>query len=282
VPFRSLRTPNINNISSQNHHKELRKFAKRHLRMCLNVPIDKLRFWFTPLRRAVMRSYGSRRPKVFVGFIGATFGLALLVPIALPQESQDKPLGDIVRAQQNARKQQTKTAPKKIYNNRDVASATESSSGQVPSASTDKPADAKTSASPPSTAKQTAQANAQKPLSIFDQPKDGASDAVIIPAGTIIRVEISTTPDNKLEGQVSWPVRVGFATPIPALSKVTVRIVSQGTVWDSFDGSVSSAYYVELTTLTIGDTTYKVQADAAPLTYPETVFTLSAPLNISN
>jgi hypothetical protein len=112
---------------------------------------------------------------------------------------------------------------------------------------------------------------------VFDRTKDDAPD-VLVPAGTQMRVEITTTPDNKLEAKVSFPVRVDSATPIPAQSKATVRIVSRGTAQDPSTGALRGANLVELTAITVSQTTYKVYADTAPLTYPETVFTLSKPI----
>lgn len=131
--------------------------------------------------------------------------------------------------------------------------------------------------SPPASTSKTDQAKDQNSGSVFDRTKDDAPD-VLVPAGTQIRVEISTTPDNKLEAKVAFPVRVDSATPIPALSKATVRIVSRGIAQDPNTGSLRGANLVELTAVTVGQTTYKVQADTAPLTYPETVFTLRKPI----
>jgi hypothetical protein len=134
----------------------------------------------------------------------------------------------------------------------------------------------KTSSPPPSTSK-TGQTKNQNSGSVFDQTKE-ESPEVLVPAATQIRVEISTTPDNKLEAKVAFPVRVDSATPIPALSKATVRIVSRGTAVDPNTGSIKGAYLVELTAITVGEITYKVQAETAPLAYPETVFSLRKPI----
>lgn len=130
---------------------------------------------------------------------------------------------------------------------------------------------------PQASALKAGQAKEQNSGSVVERTKDDAPD-VLVPAGIQIRVEISNTPDNKLEAKVAFPVRVGSATPIPALSKATVRIVGRGTAQDPATGSFRGADFVELTAVTVGQTTYRVQADTAALTYPETVFTLRKPI----
>jgi hypothetical protein len=79
---------------------------------------------------------------------------------------------------------------------------------------------------------------------------------------TEIRVDLA-------EGKVAVPVRVGFATPIPALSKVSVKIdwVYAPAVYDA-NGNVLNntntryAEYGVLTGVTVNGVTYKVESDS--------------------
>ena len=142
-------------------------------------------------------------------------------------------------------------------------------------------------------------AAAEKPVarlqrSVYDRPKDkveeAESDFIVVPAGTEIRVDIT-------ESKVIVPVRVGFATPIPPLSKVAVQINrayyytgSNGTFGN---GPVALAENAVLTTVTVDGVTYPVQAASVPLdnvgatrgaTLPpslhDVTFILSAPISV--
>ncbi len=113
-----------------------------------------------------------------------------------------------------------------------------------------------------------------------------------MPAGTEIRVDL-------VEGKVVVPVRVGFATPIPALSIASVK-VNQAyytpvfSVVSNSPGNAPVAFgeNAELTAVTVRGVTYPVQANTVPLTAlgagrtrslmsdRDTVFVLSAPLAI--
>ncbi len=128
--------------------------------------------------------------------------------------------------------------------------------------------------------------------SAFDQAKSKKSDLIIVPAGTEIRVDL-------VEGKVVVPVRVGFATPIPALSIASVK-VNQAyytpvfSVVSNSPGNAPVAFgeNAELTAVTVRGVTYPVQANTVPLTAlgagrtrslmsdRDTVFVLSAPLAI--
>ena len=108
--------------------------------------------------------------------------------------------------------------------------------------------------------------------SVYDRPDDSAADVVVVPAGTEIHVNI-------LDGNVALPVRMGFATPIPALSKVTVKLFGVRD-YESYWEFSGLSDYASLTSVTIDNVTYPVQTDTVPYYAGEEVFTLTAPLTI--
>ena len=174
--------------------------------------------------------------KISVGLTAGAFALILLIPIAHPQEnSQDKPLGDVAREQKDANKQQNKTQPKKIFRNHDIASTLATPNDSDAKAQSSSTADGgsdvnvnnASASAPKATAaeKKANQPDSRNSRSVFDRPKDMDPEVILAPAGTAISVEITGGQDNHLEARVSDPVRVGFATPIPALSKATLRII---------------------------------------------------------
>ena len=78
---------------------------------------------------------------------------------------------------------------------------------------------------------------------------DEDSSFIVLPKGTPIQVDWSAK-------KVVWPVRIGFDTPIPALSKVTLE--DWGPIFEYGD------YYklLVLTSVTIGKATYPTKASA--------------------
>jgi hypothetical protein len=87
---------------------------------------------------------------------------------------------------------------------------------------------------------------------------------------------------------------MGFATPIPALSLVTVQVSRKDVTppanysgGNYFTGIPYFDYvdYATLTAVTIGATTYPIQTDSIPLlkgsSNSDVVFTLTAPLKLS-
>lgn len=146
-----------------------------------------------------------------------------------------------------------------------------------------------------------AEDRAQKPAenkrSVLDRPLGEKPDPIIVPAGTEIRVDL-------VDSKVLVPVRVGFATPIPALSKVAVKInrvyppayVESGST-PQLSVPARYAEYGEITAVTIDGKTYPVQTDSVPLASPgssavtldnsigssvhDVKFVLSAPLAIA-
>ena len=103
---------------------------------------------------------------------------------------------------------------------------------------------------------------------------------IVVPAGTEIRVDVR-------ERKVVVPVRVGFSTPIPALSKVAVQ-VSRSYVPAGYGSngapSVDFVDYATVAAVTVEGRTYEVKADTVPLlrgeTNSEVTFVLSAPVSV--
>lgn len=158
--------------------------------------------------------------------------------------------------------------------------------------SKDKPA-AQDSAAKPA---DKAQKPASSPRSVLDRPLSAKPDPIIVPAGTEIRVDL-------VDGKVVVPVRVGFTTAIPALSKAAVkieRVYAPGYVETSGtqvnNQSARYAEYGELKSVTIDGKTYKVESNSVALGTPgssavtpdnslgssphDVKFVLSAPLSI--
>jgi len=87
------------------------------------------------------------------------------------------------------------------------------------------------------------------------------------------------------------PVRVGFVTPIPALSKVTVQVTRAYVAVSRIDmpyysglANVDYSEYATITAVTVGGKTYQVETNSVPIflggTNSEMTFTLSVPLAI--
>jgi hypothetical protein len=105
---------------------------------------------------------------------------------------------------------------------------------------------------------------------------------IVVPAATEIWVDV---PERK----VVVPVRIGFSTPIPALSKVVVQI-SRTYVNNGYEDRgmpyVDYVDYATVTSVVIGGTSYSVQTDTVPLFRGEgaanadVTFRLASPLSI--
>lgn len=212
-----------------------------------------------------------------VGLDSKLVVLSLLVSFAAAQQTpQEKPLGDVAREQKIVRQQSSKTAePRKVVTDEDVASESTATAppSTTPSSGTKdiQPTaaqGAKTEAQPTGVEKEK-QPEPGIADSVLDRPKDTAPDVIIVPAGTELRVDI----DNR---KIVVPVRIGFATPIPALSQVAVHVsrtyingpyVSNPYAVDAAQG-VSYVDYVEyatVTSVTVDGRTYEVQTNSLPL-----------------
>ena len=176
----------------------------------------------------------------------------LLASVAFARQAPETTsAADTPNAQQN-RDKAKRTAPKKIYTNADLASPeakpeaakkTDETNGAARAVAGGDSAKAEhfltpvltpaptpagptpnlcESASPP--------ASSTSRLPVLDAPKQNLPDVIVVPAGTQIKVDISeenpplNVPLRTFSGKVTIPVRVGWATVIPALTKVTVEV----------------------------------------------------------
>ena len=162
--------------------------------------------------------------------------------------SQDQSLGAVAR-EQKAKKDQLKKKSGKLLT---VADTAVSDTGR-----TDEPSEKGSTPAATGT-------SGAKPSAVFDNPVDSKVEPLVVPAGTEIRVDL-------VEGKVIVPVRVGFATPIPALSKIVVQVnrtyYPTGLLNDRV-GYVGYADYATLTAITVGGVTYPVESDAIPVASP--------------
>ena len=195
---------------------------------------------------------------------------------------EEQSLGDAAREQQKVDGQK-KPTERKVYRNRDIASTpseptehtatTTNNNESSPGSTSNGPSiasalkekkDAQDVSSQPHTPQNSTLSNT---TSIFDRPKEPDEDVTVVPAGTLIEVDLATNT-------VSLPVRVGFATPIPASSKVTTHVFGNSNC-EILSGPTpvygfpcNSDGYPTLTSVTVGEVTYPVQADGFLLTAP--------------
>ncbi len=209
--------------------------------------------------------------------------LALLASAALAQQAPETtPAGDTVNEQQKTTPTKKLATKKKIYHNSDLASPgtkpeADSPTNVVSGSAAVKAGDSSTPAAPAagsSEKKNHPEAETTR-SSVLDAPKDNAPDVIVVPAGTRIQVNI-------LDGKVTVPVRVGWATPIPALTKVAVEIsVPYYPVYGPYYpasvpyyNNVYSAEVAQLTAVTLDGTRYDLQTDQIPVLGSEATFTL--------
>ncbi len=210
--------------------------------------------------------------------------LVLLASAALAQQAPDTaPAGDTVKEQQKA-PETKRPARKKIYHNSDLASPETKPEAEKDSTANPVAGSAAVKAGGSATPAVQATSAARKtnpPVAepsrspIFDSPKDLSPDVIVVPAGTKIQVNI-------LDGNVTVPVRVGWATPIPALTKVTVEVsVPYDPAYGPYYDDPYSAEVAQLTAVTLDGTNYDVQTDQVPvLLGSEATFTLLADLTL--
>jgi hypothetical protein len=117
-----------------------------------------------------------------------------------------------------------------------------------------------------------------KTSSVLDRAKNKIrdSDFIVVPALQEIRVDpvfpAGSAPTSRVDqGKVVIPVRVGFTTAIPALTKVHLQF----TTTSEEDGPL---YW--LTDVEINKKLYKVESDEVPYAPSEMRFTLVKPLRI--
>jgi len=212
--------------------------------------------------------------------------LALLASTAFARRKPESaPTADTVNRQQQTTETKKVAPKKKIYHNSDLASPDTKPEAEIAAAKPVTGSAATVNAAHSSTPVAPAASRSQKAnlpkadtirSSIFDSPKDNAPDVIVVPAGTKIQVDI-------IDGKVTVPVRVGWATPIPASSKVTVEVsvpyspVYYGRYYDN----LYSAEVAQLTAVTLDGTTYELQTDQiSVLLGSEATFTLLADLTL--
>jgi len=229
----------------------------------------------------------------------------LLASAALAQQaSENTPAADIPIAQQNPDKAK-RTAPKKIYTNADLASPeskpeaakkTDENNGVASpvadgeSAKADHfltpvltPAPTPAGQTPNSCESASPPASNTSRLPVLDAPKQNLPDVIVVPAGTQIKVDISqenpplNVPLRTFSGKVTIPVRVGWATVIPALTKVTVEVSA---LYYPVAGRYDNVGYqgvAQLTAVMLDGKRYDLQTDQVPLlagSATEATFTL--------
>jgi hypothetical protein len=217
--------------------------------------------------------------------------LLLASSASAQQDSQDKSLGDVARQQREAKKQDQKNADnEKVITNDDVVSGSARAAGSsngASSSATEKNSgvtkDAKDEAQSAAVENKERQSERRPATSVLDRTKDSAPDLIIVPSGTELKVDV----DN---GKTIVPVRVGFATPIPALSQVAVQIGRDyAYIPNSFEGTFATSYvdyveYATITAVTVGDKTYDGQTNSLPLprggTNNELTFVLNEPVAV--
>ena len=211
--------------------------------------------------------------------------------------SQTESLGDVAREQKEVRKQHEKNGEaSKTLTNDDLTPGSVAptpgitGSSNLPQAQDAQSKESKSAATtkckPAETVGNKGNPGGCSPGgSVLDQPKDSTADVIIVPAGTELKVDIGAH-------KTVVPVRVGFATPIPALSQVTVEV--SRTFFDipySYAGVpysgmpyVNYAEYATITAVTVAGKTYQVQTDSLPLqiggTNSELTFTLGGPVEV--
>jgi len=131
------------------------------------------------------------------------------------------------------------------------------------------------------TAQSQQNSSSEKPktsTSVLDRVKNKAEDGdfIVIPAGQEIKVDpffpAGSSPTSRVDqGKVIVPVRVGFTTAIPALTKVHLQFTVT-----SEDGSL-----YRITDVEINKKFYKIEIDEAPYAASEMRFTLTKPLRIA-
>lgn len=129
--------------------------------------------------------------------------------------------------------------------------------------------------------------NKSAPPTIFDRAKEKDDDAdfIVVPAQRTIMVTVTSPAGSPLttevtEGKVTTPVRVGFATAIPAGSKVRLRFASSTECGPVYDSTECGRLY-ELVSVEIRGTIYQTETDQAGYSPSEMRFTLVKRLRIA-
>jgi hypothetical protein len=233
--------------------------------------------------------------RIFLALGRIILSVLLLVSFTCAQQSSpSESLADVAREQKEIRRQHEKNGETpKVLTNDDLAarSGTSTSAGaETRGASSTAPE--LQSKEPKQTRRESQSVDGESkdnldvrpPVgSVLDRAKDSRPDVIVVPAGTEVKVNIG-------EHKTIAPIRVGFSTPIPALSQVTVQVTrSYVDVPYSYSGAPNGAYvdyveYATLTAVTVAGKTYQVETDSLPIinggTDSELTFTLGGPVEV--
>jgi len=212
------------------------------------------------------------------------------------QAITDQSLGDAAREQ---RQLHSSTKSEKAYSNEDVEPAGSGARWKSREASSTKPSSPVSQPSTPrtETRPETPGVEQGKPQrlprrSVLDHRTDAeeldAEDSLTVPEGTELKIEIPAVTDLTVlfyAGRLVAPVRIGFATVIPAMSGATVQVVTRHYPWY---GALSTLGYfeaLEVSQVVVEGVAYTVQTDqvARPWRDPspsELTFQLLKPLTI--
>jgi hypothetical protein len=104
----------------------------------------------------------------------------------------------------------------------------------------------------------------------LDHRTDGqdAEDDLVVPEGTELKIEVPPNPSFPVDvyaARVVAPVRVGFATAIPALCTATVQVVTRHYPYQdrSWYGGYNPGYFeaLEVTQVVVDGVPYAVQTE---------------------
>jgi hypothetical protein len=95
-----------------------------------------------------------------------------------------------------------------------------------------------------------------------------AEDGLVVPEGTELKIEVPPNPSSPVDvyaARVVAPVRIGFATAIPALSTATVQVVTRHYPYQdrSWYGGYNLGYFEALavTQIVVDGVPYDVQTE---------------------
>jgi hypothetical protein len=202
--------------------------------------------------------------KIAIGVIASFVTLMIFAP-SVQGQTTDKSLGEAARAQRDLH---PATKLQKTYNNDDV---------EAPGARW-KSREVRAQAAPPQSsalAPETLTAETSKPeqfpkRSVLDHRTDEqeAEDGLVVPEGTELKIEVPPNPSSPVDvyaARVVAPVRIGFATAIPALSTATVQVVTRHYPYQdrSWYGGYNLGYFETLavTQIVVDGVPYDVQTE---------------------
>ena len=183
----------------------------------------------------------------------------LFIPFAFAQSvSTTQPLSTVAHEKKDAKSKSVKAA--KVFTNDDLTSRSAEPSAR--------------STSSPRAFVQESEGEKREPANhslattnVVDRQKGASPDVIVIPAGTELKIDVS-------QHKTVAPVRVGFATPIPALSQVTVQLTRSyvsllfpSLSYPSYTPNPNVDYteYATITAVNVEGKTYQMQTDSVPL-----------------